>query len=107
MCGIAGYINYTTKPSKKILKAMTDRIAHRGPDAEGFYLDNIAALGHRRLSIIDLTTGDQPMFSSDKKIVIVFNGEIYNFKELKKDLSKKYKFNTTADTEVLIYGYKE
>ena len=107
MCGIAGYINYTNKPNKKILKSMTDRIAHRGPDAEGFYLDNIAALGHRRLSIIDLSTGNQPMYSNDKKIVIVFNGEIYNYLELKKELEKKYKFSTTSDTEVLIYGYRE
>ena len=107
MCGIAGYINYTNKPNKKVLKSMTDRIAHRGPDAEGFYLDNIAALGHRRLSIIDLSTGNQPMYSNDKKIVIVFNGEIYNYLELKKDLEKKYKFSTTSDTEVLIYGYRE
>ena len=107
MCGIAGYINYTKKPSKKILKAMTDRIAHRGPDSEGFYLDEIAALGHRRLSIIDLSTGTQPMYNDKKDIVIVFNGEIYNYKELKKELEKKYKFKTTSDTEVLIYGYEE
>ena len=107
MCGIAGYINYTKKPTKKILKAMTDRIAHRGPDSEGFYLDEIAALGHRRLSIIDLSTGTQPMYNDKKDLVIVFNGEIYNYKELKKELEKKYKFKTTSDTEVLIYGYEE
>ncbi len=77
MCGIAGYIS--DKVDKKVLKAMTDRIAHRGPDAEGFYLDDNIALGHRRLSIIDLSTGKQPMYNSDKSIVIVFNGEIYNF----------------------------
>ncbi len=107
MCGIAGYINYTNKPSKKILKAMTDRIAHRGPDSEGFYLDEIAALGHRRLSIIDLSTGNQPMYNDKKDIVVIFNGEIYNYKELKSELEKKYKFKTTSDTEVLIYGYEE
>ena len=106
MCGIAGYIT-DKKTSKKVLKAMTDRIAHRGPDAEGFYLDDICALGHRRLSIIDLTTGDQPMYNEDKSVVIVFNGEIYNFKELKKDLEKKYKFRTSSDTEVLIHSYEE
>ena len=106
MCGIAGYIS-NKKPSKKVLKAMTDRIAHRGPDAEGFYLDEVCALGHRRLSIIDLTTGNQPMYNDDKNIVIVFNGEIYNFKELRKDLEKKYKFKTTSDTEVLVHGYEE
>ena len=105
MCGIAGYIS--DKVDKKVLKAMTDRIAHRGPDAEGFYLDDNIALGHRRLSIIDLSTGKQPMYNSDKSIVIVFNGEIYNFLELKKDLEKKYKFQTKSDTEVIIHGYEE
>ena len=106
MCGIAGYVS-EKKPNKKVLKAMTDRIAHRGPDAEGFYLDEVCALGHRRLSIIDLATGDQPMYNDDKSVVVVFNGEIYNFKELKKGLEKKYKFETTSDTEVLVHGYEE
>ena len=106
MCGIAGYVS-EKKPNKRVLKAMTDRIAHRGPDAEGFYLDEVCALGHRRLSIIDLATGDQPMYNDDKSVVVVFNGEIYNFKELKKGLEKKYKFKTTSDTEVLVHGYEE
>ena len=106
MCGIAGYIS-SKKPSKKILKAMTDRIAHRGPDAEGFYLDDNCALGHRRLSIIDLATGNQPMYNENKTIVIVFNGEIYNYKELKKELGSKYTFHTTSDTEVLLHCYEE
>ncbi len=105
MCGIAGYIS--NKVDKKVLKAMTDRIAHRGPDGEGFYLEDNVALGHRRLAIIDLNTGKQPMYSDDKKIVIVFNGEIYNFLELRKDLEKKYKFHTKSDTEVIIHGYEE
>ncbi len=106
MCGIAGYLG--TNPNKKILKQMTDRIKHRGPDAEGFYLDDKVALGHRRLSIIDLNTGDQPIFNEDKSIVIVFNGEIYNFEELKKELLKKdHYFKTSTDTEVLVHGYEE
>jgi len=107
MCGIAGYIDSENKPSKKILKAMTDRIAHRGPDAEGFFLDDMAALGHRRLSIIDLSTGDQPMYNEKKDIVIIYNGEVYNFQELREELKDKYKFKTKSDTEVLIHGYEE
>ena len=107
MCGIAGYIS-ETKPSKKILKAMTDRIEHRGPDAEGFYLDDKCALGHRRLSIIDLSTGNQPIYNEDKTIAIVFNGEIYNYVELREELKKhKHKFITSSDTEVLVHGYEE
>lgn len=105
MCGIAGFIG-KDKNKKKILKAMCDRIAHRGPDAEGFYVKGDVALGQRRLSIIDLEGGKQPMFSEDGKLVIVFNGEIYNYKDLKKEL-KEYPFQTESDTEVLIYGYRK
>ena len=106
MCGIAGYIS-DKKPTKKVIKAMTDRIIHRGPDGEGFYLDDKCALGHRRLAIIDLNTGNQPIYNKDKSIVIVFNGEIYNYLELKSDLEKKYKFQTKTDTEVIVHGYEE
>ena len=105
MCGIAGFIG-KDKNKKKILKAMCDRIAHRGPDAEGFYVKGDVALGQRRLSIIDIEGGKQPMFSEDGKLVIVFNGEIYNYKDLKKEL-KEYPFQTESDTEVLIYGYRK
>ena len=108
MCGIAGYIS-NKKPTKKILKKMTDRIAYRGPDAEGFYLDDLCALGHRRLSIIDLSvSGNQPIYNENKDIVIVFNGEIYNYVELRDALIKKnHQFYTSTDTEVLIHGYEE
>ena len=107
MCGIAGYIS-DKKPTKKIIKSMTDRIEHRGPDAEGFYLDNRCALGHRRLSIIDLNTGDQPIYNEDKSLAIVFNGEIYNYVELREELkAKKHQFTTSSDTEVLVHGYEE
>ncbi len=106
MCGIAGYIS-DKKPTKSIIKAMTDRMIHRGPDAEGFYLDDNIALGHRRLSIIDLSTGDQPIYNEKKDLVIIFNGEIYNFLELKEELKDKYKFVTKGDTEVILHGYEE
>lgn len=107
MCGIAGYLS-TKKPTKKILKSMTDRIAYRGPDAEGFFLDNNCALGHRRLAIIDLSTGNQPIYNEDESIVIVFNGEIYNYVELREELKKSgHKFKTSSDTEVLVHGYEQ
>ena len=107
MCGIAGYIS-EKKPTKKIIKAMTDRIAHRGPDGEGFYLDDNIALGHRRLAIIDLTTGDQPIYNEEKDVIVVLNGEIYNYQELREELKKKkHKFVTKTDTEVLVHGYEE
>ena len=107
MCGIAGFINKKDN-KQKIIKGMTDKIIHRGPDAEGFYIDDDIALGHRRLSIIDLKGGDQPIYNEDKSVVIVFNGEIYNYIELKDELTKKgHKFKTKCDTEVLVHGYEE
>ncbi len=105
MCGIAGYVS-DDKPSKQIIKSMTDKIAHRGPDGEGFYLDDNCALGHRRLAVLDLKTGSQPIYNKDKTKVIVYNGEVYNFKELKKELSE-YKFTTKTDTEVILHGYEK
>ena len=107
MCGIAGFISGSDN-KKKIIKAMIDKIIHRGPDAEGFYVDDNIALGHRRLSIIDLNSGDQPIYNEDKSIVVIFNGEIYNYVELRDELKKKgHKFKTKCDTEVLVHGYEE
>ena len=106
MCGIAGYIT-EQHASNHIIKKMTDRIAHRGPDAEGFFVEGCCALGHRRLSIIDLSTGDQPIYNEDRSLVIVFNGEIYNYRELRKELEGRHVFVTNSDTEVLIHGYEE
>ena len=107
MCGITGFIS-KEKNKKKIIKKMTDRIKHRGPDGEGYYIDDEIALGHRRLSIIDLEAGAQPIYNEDKNKVIVFNGEIYNYVELRDELKKKkHKFTTSCDTEVLIHGYEE
>lgn len=110
MCGIAGYINKSNKyrPSRKLVKKMTDQMIHRGPDAEGQWADERVALGHRRLSIIDLDAkSNQPMFSHDGKYVITFNGEIYNYIELKKELSDQGAvFKTNCDTEVIIEAYR-
>lgn len=110
MCGITGYLHFNNSLSADavLLKKMTDCIAYRGPDGEGFYLKDNLALGHRRLSIIDLSTGDQPMFSDDGKIVLVFNGEIYNYIELKEELIQLgHHFKTHSDTEVLIKSYEQ
>ena len=107
MCGFVGYVNKESD-KKDNIKKMADLIAHRGPDSEGYYTDETIALGFRRLSIIDLNNGSQPIYNEDKSKVIVFNGEIYNFQELREDLIEKgHKFNTNTDTEVLIHGYEE
>lgn len=107
MCGFVGYIN-KEKNKKDNIKKMADLIAHRGPDSEGYYTDEDIALGFRRLSIIDLNGGSQPIYNSDKTKVIVFNGEIYNYQKLRKELTKKgYKFQTKTDTEVILHGYEE
>lgn len=107
MCGFVGYIN-KEKDKTKTIKKMNDMIIHRGPDSEGYYTDDFIALGFRRLSIIDLNGGDQPIYNEDKTKIIVFNGEIYNYQELKKDLVKKrHKFTTKSDTEVILHGYEE
>ncbi len=109
MCGIAGYINFDREKVSSFsqLKAMTDVIAHRGPDGEGFFIEKNIALGHRRLSIIDLECGSQPMFYDDKNYVLIFNGEIYNYIELRKELEKKgFSFITHSDTEVILAAYQ-
>ena len=105
MCGINGIIT-KEKDKEKLIKQMNDRIIHRGPNAEGFYVDETLALGHRRLSIIDINGGNQPIYNEDKSIIIVYNGEVYNYRELKKEL-KNYKFTTKSDTEVILHGYEE
>src|SRR6266550_3545756 len=90
MCGIAGYFSVDDFFSKLDLEKMTGKIAHRGPDAEGFYSAASVGLGHRRLSIIDLSAaGNQPMFTADKKYVIIYNGEVYNFREIANELNSE------------------
>ncbi|MBR3646110.1 MAG: asparagine synthase (glutamine-hydrolyzing) [Lachnospiraceae bacterium] len=107
MCGICGFAG-EVENSKVVLKKMMDKIAHRGPDDEGMYVDKYVAIGHRRLSIIDLNKGAQPMYNETGDIAIVFNGEIYNYKEIRQDLiNKGHSFANDSDTEVLIHGYEE
>ncbi len=109
MCGIAGWIDWTgAQQSPELLPKMTNRLRHRGPDGEGFYEDELAHLGHRRLSVIDLASGDQPIANEDETIWVVFNGEIYNFQELRPDLEKRgHRFRTQSDTEVIVHLYEE
>ena len=108
MCGIVGFTN-TADNADKIIEDMMDRIRHRGPDASGKYVDGDIALGHRRLSIIDVSaSGDQPIYNEDSSLVIVFNGEIYNYKDIREELVRAgHSFRTNTDTEVLIHGYEE
>lgn len=107
MCGFVGYVEKNDK-DKKIVKSMADVIKHRGPDDEGIYEDDSISLAFRRLSIIDLNNGHQPMYNEDKSMVIVFNGEIYNFKELREELEKRgHVFCNNSDTETILHGYEE
>lgn len=109
MCGFVGYINgHATQTNATILKDMTDKIEHRGPDDADYYIDNDIALGFRRLSIIDLEGGRQPILNEDGNMVLIFNGEIYNYKEIRKDLlDKGHVFKTNTDSEVILHGYEE
>ena len=107
MCGFVGFID-KKKSKKKIIKDMADIIAHRGPDSDGYYVGDECALGFRRLSIIDLDGGTQPIYNEDNNMIITFNGEIYNYKEIREKLIKKgHKFRTESDTEVILHGYEE
>ncbi|HUO99595.1 MAG TPA: XrtA/PEP-CTERM system amidotransferase [Rhizomicrobium sp.] len=110
MCGISGWFDMagTKSPDRLLAKAMNDAIAHRGPDGEGFHFEPGLALGHRRLAIIDLATGEQPMFTEGSRICIVFNGEIFNYRELRRVLeSRGHVFRTKSDTEVILRGWVE
>ena len=110
MCGVAGVIDLSGREvTLETLKSMTDAIAHRGPDGEGQWIDGNIGIGHRRLSIIDLTqAAKQPMVSSDLRYVLSYNGELYNFKELRKDLaSRGHKFRSVSDTEVVLAAFEE
>lgn len=108
MCGFTGYLNLNGEPaSSRIIEKMTDAILHRGPDDFGYYIQENLALGHRRLSIIDLTrAGHQPMISKDQRFVLVYNGEIYNFREIRAELeSNGFEFRSNTDSEVVLLAY--
>ncbi len=110
MCGITGFLNFSHNDANAAvqLRNMMSVLQHRGPDESGMYLDNRIAMGHTRLSIIDLTTGRQPMHNEDQTLWIVFNGEIFNYVELRKDLEASgHRFITQSDTEVLLHLYEE
>lgn len=110
MCGIAGIYNYQNEQqvNESVLRRMTDVIKHRGPDDEGFYLSGRIGLGHRRLSIIDVAGGRQPIFNEDGSVVIVFNGEIYNYRELAALVEARgHKLKTRSDTETIVHLYEE
>ena len=107
MCGFVGFTNQI-KDDGTHLHEMMNKIVHRGPDSEGMYVGDNVCLGFRRLSIIDLADGDQPMYNADRSLVLTFNGEIYNFLELREELlSKGHDFKTRSDSEVLLHGYEE
>lgn len=110
MCGIAGVFNMDGAPVSPVeLRKMTDAIAHRGPDSEGFYIDNFIGLGHRRLAILDLSrAGHQPMMADDGNFILSYNGEIYNFQELRSQLEKcGHNFRSQTDSEVVLHAYME
>src|SRR5713226_8790145 len=109
MCGIAGILSLDGRPVLvEDVQKMCSAIVHRGPDGAGFFYDSGIALGMRRLSIIDLQTGDQPVHNEDKSVWVVFNGEIYNFADLREQLMRRgHAFYTAGDTETIVHGYEE
>ncbi|MEO2048026.1 MAG: XrtA/PEP-CTERM system amidotransferase [Pirellulales bacterium] len=108
MCGITGILNIKHKPvDLSILTQMSDSLYHRGPDDGGYHIDNTIGLAHRRLSIIDLSTGKQPIYNEDKSVVVVFNGEIYNYQELRTELQQAgHHFASSTDTEVIVHAWE-
>src|SRR5262250_699442 len=110
MCGICGIVNFTVtdRVAPDLLQRMTSAQAHRGPDDQGYFVEENVGLGHRRLSIIDLSGGKQPMFNEDGSVVVVFNGEIYNYADLTGDLiAKGHRFATRSDTETIVHAYEQ
>src|SRR5438876_9146379 len=107
MCGISGFMYFDNAPvEERIVRAMSDVQQHRGPDESGVYLGDGVALGHRRLSIIDLSSGKQPLANEDGTVWISFNGEIYNYSDLRRDLEGSHRFLTRSDTETIVHLYE-
>jgi len=105
MCGIAGIFDITSSPERALIEKMSRIMSHRGPDGDGYYIDGPVALGHRRLSIIDLEGGKQPMCNEDGTVWITFNGEIYNFQDIRKRLiDKGHKFVTKGVTKIKVHA---
>ena len=110
MCGIAGVYHYATNEpvSVALVKRMTGLLVHRGPDADGYYVEGALGLGVRRLKVIDLQTGDQPLANEDGSVQVVLNGEIYNYRDLRRDLvARGHRFRSAGDTEVIAHLYEE
>ena len=110
MCGLVGIFDTVDRRpiDRDLLVAMNDSLSHRGPDGDGFYVADGIGLGHRRLSIIDLAGGHQPLFNEDHTVAVVYNGEIYNFKELAQQLrARGHQFRTMCDTEVVVHAWEE
>src|SRR5690348_5872036 len=107
MCGISGFMYFDRAPVQEhIIRKMSAVLHHRGPDEGGIHIGSGAALGHRRLSIIDLSSGQQPLSNEDQKIWISFNGEIYNYHELQNELKESHTFRTRSDTETIVHLYE-
>ena len=110
MCGFVGYLDLRDQRpiETELLVGMTDKLVHRGPDSAGYFVEGNLGLGFRRLSIIDLEGGDQPIFNEDGSVVVMCNGEIFNYRELRDELKAKgHTFRTRTDSEVIVHGYEE
>ena len=108
MCGFTGFVTRSAPPDQKALHAMGEAIRHRGPDGEGHYTDEHCGIAHRRLSIIDLEKGRQPIVSPDGRYIIAYNGETYNFRQLREELTAAgHTFLTDCDTAVVLHGYMQ
>src|SRR5215475_11593991 len=110
MCGICGIVNFKTTDAVNpdLLERMTSAQAHHGPDDHGYFVDGNAGLGHRRLSIIDLSGSNQPIFNEDRSLAVVFNGEVYNYVELTTRLvAQGHQFRTRSDTETIVHAYEQ